>query len=303
MSEPLQSPPARNPGVDVVVVSYNSREQLRGCVQPLASVPGVAVVVVDNASQDGSAAALADLPVTVIPLEHNGGFAHGCNVGWRAGSAEYVLFLNPDARLDAESLARLAAVLDGSGSVGIVGPRIMASDGALDFSQRRFPRLRSTFAHALFLNRAFPRSQWASEMVRDPAAYERPASPEWISGACMLVRRSLLERVGGWDEEFFLYCEDKDLCFAARAAGYDVRFEPSAIAVHQGGASSNSTLMPVLAASRIRYAEKHQGRTVAWLERVGVGLTALTHILVTRGGMAVRSGHAASLRAVASRRP
>jgi N-acetylglucosaminyl-diphospho-decaprenol L-rhamnosyltransferase len=303
MSEPLQSPLAPNPAVDVVVVSYNSREQLRGCVQPLASVPGVAVVVVDNASQDGSAAALADLPVRVIPLEHNGGFAHGCNVGWRAGNSKYVLFLNPDARLDAESLARLAEVLDRSESVGIVGPRIMARDGALDFSQRCFPRLRSTFAHALFLNRAFPRAQWASELVREPTAYERAGSPEWISGACMLVRRSLLERLGGWDEEFFLYCEDKDLCFAARAAGYDIRFDPSATAVHQGGASSDSTLMPVLAASRIRYAQKHRGRTVAWLERVGVGLTALTHIVVTRGGMTVRSGHAASLRAVASRRP
>src|SRR5262249_3794821 len=116
MSEPLQSPLAPNLDVDVVVVSYNSREQLRGCVQPLASVPGVAVVVVDNASQDGSATALGDLPVRVIPLDHNGGFAHGCNVGWRAGNAEYVLFLNPDARLDEESLARLAGVLDRSES-------------------------------------------------------------------------------------------------------------------------------------------------------------------------------------------
>src|SRR4051812_13174606 len=98
--------------VDVVVVSYNSRDALRDCVGPLAGEPGVEVFVVDNDSPDRSLEVVAGLPVHAIQLDSNGGFAVGCNAGWRRGSAPYVLFLNPDARIDAQSLAVLAGVLD-----------------------------------------------------------------------------------------------------------------------------------------------------------------------------------------------
>jgi GT2 family glycosyltransferase len=285
--------------VDVVVVSYNSRDDLRPCLEPLLPVDGVHAIVVDNASPVESLSVLEGLPVTTIPLDHNGGFAHGCNAGWHAGSSPYVLFVNPDARVDPDALVRLAAVLDSESDVAIVAPRIVESDGALDFSQRRFPRLTSTYAHALFLNRLFPRAAWSSELVRDPAAYDRPASPEWASGACLLVRRTLLEQLGGWDEGFFMYCEDKDLCRRARSAGFSVRYVPDAVVRHEGGASApRASLAHVLAESRLRYARKHRSRVAAELERAGIGLTALTHLVVSRGGRAARAGHAASLRAV-----
>jgi N-acetylglucosaminyl-diphospho-decaprenol L-rhamnosyltransferase len=144
--------------VDVVIVSYNSREQLRACVEPLASLDDVRVVVVDNASKDGSLDAVADLPVDAIGLERNGGFGHGCNVGWRVGTAPHVLFLNPDARIDRVSLDRLVADLEQAVAAGGVAPRIVHTDGTLDYSQRRFPRLRSTYAQALFLHRIFLRA-------------------------------------------------------------------------------------------------------------------------------------------------
>ena len=136
--------------VDVVVVSYNSRDHLRACVEPLASVDDVHVIVVDNASPDAGLDVVADLPITRIARQQNGGFGAGCNTGWRVGDAPYVLFLNPDARIDAESLRRLAGVLDATPGAGGVAPRITHVDGSLDFSQRRFPRLRSTYARALF---------------------------------------------------------------------------------------------------------------------------------------------------------
>jgi GT2 family glycosyltransferase len=284
--------PAR--AVDVVVVSYNSGDRLRACVAPLAELAGVRAIVVDNASPVESLGALEGLDVTTIQLDHNGGFAHGCNVGWRAGSAEYVLFLNPDARVEQDAVERLALVLDDDPRVGIAAPRILEPDGALDFSQRRFPRLRSTYAHALFLHRVFRGAPWTSELVQDPAAYVHSGSPEWASGACLLVRRSVLEELDGWDEGFFMYCEDKDLCRRARDAGHDIRFEPAAVVRHEGGASApRSSLASTLAESRVRYARKHERRLHAELERAGIALTALTHLVAGHG----RAGHARALRA------
>jgi N-acetylglucosaminyl-diphospho-decaprenol L-rhamnosyltransferase len=292
------------PLVDVVVVSFNSCEHLRGCVEPLVGIDDVRVTIVDNASSDGSLEAVADLPVTTISLERNGGFASGSNAGWRAGEGAYVLLLNPDARIDQESLYELVQALERDPAAGAAAPKILAASGELHYSQRRFPRLRSTYGQALFLHRIFPRATWADELVRREENYERAGSPEWVSGACMLVRRSALEELGGLDEGFFLYCEDTDLCRRLRNAGHDVRFEPEALALHEGGASSpRSGLLPVLAASRIRYARKHYGRLRVLLERIGIGLGAVTHLVAGRGGAAARSGHARALRAVLSGSP
>lgn len=284
------------PFVDVVVVSYNSRAHLRGCVEPLAALNGMRAIVVDNASSDGSLDALAGLDVTAIALRENRGFAAGCNAGWRAGSAPYVLFLNPDARIDDVAVLRLAGVLEREPSAGAAAPRILDADGRLDFSQRRFPRLRSTYAQAFFLHRLFPRARWVDEVVREPEAYDRAASPDWVSGACVLVRRTALERLGGWDEGFFHYCEDTDLCQRLRDLGYEVRYEPGATAVHAGGASApRAALLPRLAASRVRYARKHRGAAGAALERAGIALGALTHLVASRGGLDRRAGHVRSL--------
>jgi N-acetylglucosaminyl-diphospho-decaprenol L-rhamnosyltransferase len=284
------------PSIDVVVVSYNSADHLRSCVEPLAGAEGVHVIVADSASSDGSLAAVAELPVTALALPENRGFAHGCNAGARAGSGDYVLLLNPDARLEPSALERMAAVAEADPQVGAVAPRIVEPDGALDWSQRRFPRVRSTFAQAFFLHRFFPQAAWSDELVRDPSAYERPGSPEWASGACLLIRRSEYDAIGGLDEGFFLYCEDMDVCRRLRDRGLDIRFEPAAVATHAGGASApRAALLPVLAASRIRYARKHRSRAVALLERLGVIVGGLTHAVVTRGGGATRRGNLRAL--------
>jgi N-acetylglucosaminyl-diphospho-decaprenol L-rhamnosyltransferase len=283
--------------VDVVVVSYNSRDRLRGCVEPLMNLKDVFVTVVDNASSDRSLDVVADLPVRTIPAGRNGGFAFGCNLGWRAGSAPYVLFLNPDARIDGQSIELLAAVLDEDHDSGAVGPKILEPDGSIAPSQRRFPRLRSTYSQAFFLHLAFPESTWADELVRGESHYTRRASPDWVSGACLMVRRSLLERLHGFDEEFFLYCEDKDLCQRIRDVGYDVIYEPAAVATHEGGASAPPEhVLPVLAASRVRYARKHRGSLPAFLERLGVAIGAMTRIVASGR----RRAHARSFRAALS---
>lgn len=226
------------PLVDVVVVAYNSGDELRGCVGPLVGDDEISVVVVDNASPEGGLESLDGLPAIRIPLDYNGGFAHGCNVGIRAGSAPYVLLLNPDTVIQPASVRQLADELAATPELGAVAPRIVYPSGELHLSQRRFPGLRSTFAQALYLNQIFPRATWASELVRTPADYERRTAPEWVSGACILFPRDLLEALGGLDEGFFLYCEDTDICRRVWDSGRSIRFVPDAEVVHVGGASA-----------------------------------------------------------------
>jgi GT2 family glycosyltransferase len=281
--------------VDVVVVSYNNRDELRACVEDLSQADGITVIVVDNASSDRSLEAVADLAVVAIQLDDNLGFGHGCNVGWRHGRSEFVLFLNPDAEMAAASVQRLAEKLGEDPATGIVGPKIVNENGAVDFSIRRFPRLTSTYAQALFVHRVLPRAAWVDEVVRDTSSYRVAGPAEWLSGACLLVRRDLLERLGGFDEGFFMYCEDKDLCRRAWAAGYAVVFEPAAVATHVGGGGASAprgNLLPVLASSRVRYADKHAGRAFAIAERLGVALGSLTHAAIGKGDSVVRRGHA-----------
>jgi N-acetylglucosaminyl-diphospho-decaprenol L-rhamnosyltransferase len=283
--------------VDIVVVAYQSRDRLRDCVQPLLGLPDVRVIVADNASPDCGIETIADLDVTCLRLPRNGGFAYGCNAGWTAGRAEYVMLLNPDATIDAASLQALVAVLDADEGVGAVAPQILDGDGHREASLRRFPRLRSTYAQALFLHRVFPRASWTDELIQDPAVYDRPGTHEWVSGACILVRRSALAQLRGLDDGFFLYCEDIDLCRRLADHGLAVRYEPAATAGHAGGASRPRVeLYAVLAASRVRYAAKHRGRLVSALERGGIVLGALTHAVLSPD-RAARAGYRAALRA------
>ncbi len=201
-------------------MSYRSAATLRGCVEPLTGIEGVRAIVVDNASPDDSVETIADLPVELVRSERNGGFSYGCNLGAARGRAPYLLFLNPDARIGADALESMLSALRNDPDTAIVGPRIVDDDGELAWSLRRFPRHRSTFAQALFAHRLLPQAAWTDELIRDPAVYDMPGTPEWLSGACMLVRRTAFEEVGGFDEGFFLYCEDTDLCRRLRDAGH-----------------------------------------------------------------------------------
>jgi len=284
--------------IDVVVVAYNSSDTLRACVEPLTQLPWVAVTVVDNACPENSARVVEDLPVRVVRSPRNGGFAYGCNLGIATGSAEFVLLLNPDAQIDAANVAALVGALNADPSLAGVGPRTVDDFGGLIFTQRRFPRLRSTYAQCLFLHRAAPGATWADEKMRDLDAYDRPGTPEWISGCCVLLRRDALASVGGLDEGFFLYLEETDLFKRLTTAGWRVGYEPRATASHVGyqSADRNAT-EPILAASRVRYARKHHGRLVAVLEAAAVTMGAFARAAVWIRRPARARGHLLAARA------
>jgi GT2 family glycosyltransferase len=128
--------------------------------------------------------------------------------------------------------------------------------------------------------------------------YDSPGTPDWVSGACMLVRRDAFAAVGGFDEDFFLYCEDTDLCRRLRDAGHDIRYEPGAGVRHVGGASSDTGQTRAIAArSRVRYARKHLRPPAARIETLGVALGEATHAAASLARPAARRGHVAALRA------
>jgi GT2 family glycosyltransferase len=285
--------------VHVVIVSYRSADTLRRCVEPLAAMPDVHVTVVDNASPDDAVTSIADLDIEVIRSPRNGGFSYGCNLGSSGSTAPFLLFLNPDARMDPPALGALCSTLRTDHSIALVAPRILEESGTLAWSQRRFPRQRSTFAQALFLHRVWPRAAWTDELIRDPEAYERPTTPDWVSGACMLVRREAFEAVGGFDEGFFLYCEDADLCRRLWDAGRTVRFEPGAQVRHIGGGSSaTGETQAIAASSRVRYAHKHFGPAGGRVQALGVALGEITHAGAALLRPASRRGHLAAVRAI-----
>ena len=242
---------------DVVVVAYNSADTIRACVEPLAADPRLRVTIVDNASRDDPADALAGLDVTLVTSSENRGFGAGCNLGWRAGRAPNVVFLNPDARIDAEGVRRLVTAL-GDDEVGLAAPKILNDDGTIQNSQHRFPKHGTTWMQALLVNRLAPNAIWAHEDVVAPDAYEHVARPDWVGGACIAVRRELLERLDGFDERFFMYCEDMDLCRRLHDLGHTVLFLPDVVASHEGGRSAPAPRRSELKyKSRIIYARIH----------------------------------------------
>jgi GT2 family glycosyltransferase len=277
--------------VDVVVVTYNSRDHIERCLELLSSDERVAVTVVDNASSDGTPEVVAPLPVRLLAQKDNRGFAAGCNHGAGAGSAPAIVFLNPDTEASSEAVLALAERLRLNPAVGAVGPRIRDEDGHLQLSQRRNPSVATSLAGAFFVPRIRPRSRWSLDLAA-PAAYDQAGSPDWISGACLAVRRSLFEQLGGFDDGFFMYYEDADLCRRIRDAGFDVRYEPSVTVVHVGGASApRARLIPTMTESRIRFARKHGGARGEAAERALAALHALTHVTLTTQGREARAGY------------
>ena len=213
---------ARPPELAIVIVSYNARADLERCLASLADAPPARpheILVVDNASTDGGPAMVRERwpAVRLLAQSRNLGFAAGCNVGIRATAAELVLLLNGDTLVPPGAIDRLCARLRASAEVAVAGPRLVDAEGVPELSFGRmiapFAELRQKVLTGLLARRARPAVAW----VRRLTAAER--HPDWVSGACLLVRRADAEAVGLLDERFFLYTEDVDFCAAIRARG------------------------------------------------------------------------------------
>jgi len=242
------------PELAIIIVSYNTRSLLRRCLSHLMPrVSGLAaqVVVVDNASSDGSAQMVwNEFPdVRVMANADNVGFAAASNQAIRATDSRYVLLLNTDAFPHDAALEELRRTMDDDGQIAVAGPRMQSADGVPLASAHRVETLGKLAAAALGIHRLLPAkvNRSAARLLGRAGAqhllnYEatRPADVDWVSGACMMVRRSAITQVGLMDERYFMYMEDEDWCRRLRQTGYRVVYVPSAKVTHCVGRSAAS---------------------------------------------------------------
>jgi N-acetylglucosaminyl-diphospho-decaprenol L-rhamnosyltransferase len=255
---------AGTPPIAVAVVNFNTRDHLEAC---LASVSAAApeVVVVDNASSDGSAEMVrSNFPeVALIENADNRGYGAGANQAIRASAQPYVLLINSDTRVRADALAALARHLDRHPKAAIVGPRLLDLDGTPQVSAFPFPTPLQSFLQMTFFGTLIRRVARLHYPYWPAFPPDTPGLPPWLLGAALAVRRAAFDAVGGFDEGFFMYSEEVDLCYRLRAAGWEVQFTPLAEVVHVGGASTtqNRVAMEVqrYAATRQFY-RKHYSR-------------------------------------------
>ena len=256
------------PEIAVVLVDYNAGDEIIHALESVATELQGRVwegVVVDNASAESCAAQVARFApaVSLISNAVNVGFGTAVNQAIAATTAPLVLIMNPDARLEPGALAGLEAVLAAHDACALAGPRILNLDGTVQGSARGDPdMLTGLFGRRQVLTRWLPWLPAARRNVIDPSALDPRESHvvDWLSGACLLGRRSALARVGGFDERYFLYWEDADLCRRLRHAGYHVRYVPAATAVHRVGHSSRTAQAASIRAfhaSARRYYDTH----------------------------------------------
>ena len=236
--------------VSVIVVAHDSGEDLARCAQGvLAQAEALELVVVDNASRDGSLRQLPAEPrVRLVLNPDNRGFARACNQGAELARGDLLLFLNPDCVLPAGALAALLQAMRSRPGIGVLGAQLLDADGSLQAaSHRADPSPWRAVRHALGLDRTARDRSPASAAQGDaggrtpPTAATTPsdiAGVDAVSGALMLVPRSVFAEIGGFDEGYVLHCEDLDLCRRIRARGHQVAFAPAVRVPHAKGTSS-----------------------------------------------------------------
>ncbi len=231
------SPTTRRPRVGCVIVDFNAGAHLSAAVHSILSQGVEAVVVVDNAGGGASIRALGgrSRDVVVVTPGRNLGFGAGANRGVAAlDDADYVVVANPDVVLHDGAVDALVGALEAHRDWGIVGPTILTEAATPYPSMRRFPSVADAVGHAT-LGRVWPRNPFTRRYREQGAAADGTA--DWVSGSCFIVRRTLFEQLGGFDERYFMFAEDMDLCWRARRAGVEVGTAADAVVTHAEGVS------------------------------------------------------------------
>jgi hypothetical protein len=271
----------------IVIVSWNVRDLLRRCLQSLndhsCSLLPQRIVVVDNDSSDGSAEMVAaEFPAVELLRRENRGFSAGNNAGlqraaelWANAPIEecFAFLLNPDTEVAPGALDALVDAMHTQARAGLIGPQLRYPDGAVQSSRRRFPTLALALVESTWAAASAPAALFDHYYVRD-ASDDAPCRVDWVVGAAMLVRRAVIEQVGGLDDAtFFMYSEETDWCRRIVQAGWEVWYWPAARIVHHEGRSSgqvSARRMMLFNTSKVRYFRKHHGEMQA--ERLRHGL-------------------------------
>ena len=277
--------------LDVVIVAYRSRELLRGCLRSLREHPPsipMKVTVVDNASGDGTTEMVAsEFPdVDLVASPANLGFAAATNLGVGRWGAAYLLALNPDTAVTKGALDTLLATLEAHPEIGVVGPRLLRPDGTLDHAAKRsFPTPLSALGHFTGVGRR----EGATGRLAAYRAPEVESGPvDAVNGAFMLMRRAEFERVGGFDEGYWMYMEDLDLSYTLRRAGLGTWYEPAATVMHVKGGTTGGERSARLNwhfhRGMCRFYRKHYAAERSWIVNVAVyaGIAVKAGLAVTQ---------------------
>ena len=265
--------------LSIVIVNYNGGAVLPSCLKAIDSASAglkVQTIIVDNGSDDRSGLSCCDnLSIRVICLGKNLGFSAANNIGIREAHGRYFLLLNSDCFVQPGLFQMLMSILDENPRAAVVGPRLLNKDGTLQPSCHNFPSplvflleqsmLWRLLQHMPILN-TFP--------LQIAQPHDKAGKVDWVSGSCMLVRPTALHQVGGFDNAFFFYWEEADLCFRLKQEGWDTLFEPAACAVHLGGGSTTqSGMLMLFFTSLYRFYAKH------YLRRQFVTVRALVRLM------------------------
>jgi len=255
------------PRVSVLIVNFRTYDETDRCLESLRSASfATECIVVDHGSDEPALARLRRVhpDVRFVATAGNPGFGAGINRAAALTRGDLLLVLNPDTIVDCDVVPRLSAWMDSHARTAIVAPLIATADGAIEASARAFPGWSTVLGgRSTWLSRAWPSNPLSRRNLLTGSEVREPIDVDWVSGACMLIRRDAFDAVGGFDEGFFLYWEDADLCRRLGIAGWRVTYYPGCRVTHRGGRSSRHRAIGSAIAfhrSVFRYYLKHGGR-------------------------------------------
>lgn len=230
--------------VSFIIVDYNTFVPLQKLIDTIREKTKdirYEIIVVDNSEDTKKSFFQKNYPdIDYIPNSKNLGFSKAANIGIRHSTGRYFLLLNPDTRLKNNVAMLLAGFLDQHPDVGIAGGKILNDDESIQFSCRSFPSYKTAFFNRYsLLTRILPGNKYSTEYINPLDSHNKTAAVDWLSGSCMMLRKQALEVVGLFDEDFFMYCEDVDICRRMKLLGWKVVYYPEAIIYHTIGRSSS----------------------------------------------------------------
>ncbi len=230
----------------IIIVSYNSLDYLKECLDSIFSNPPGSryeIVIVDNASIDGTSGFIENNYPTVALISNNKniGFAAANNKAIKSTRSGYILLINSDCEVKGDALDRLVKFIDADPEIGIAGPKIINSDGSIQPSCRNFPSFFGAAAHTLLTN-IYPDNPFSKKYKLIDVSRDKPFKVDWVSGSCMIIRRSALVDTGPLDENYFMYVEDLDICYRMWQANWKVYYMPDSEILHHTGGSGGGNI-------------------------------------------------------------
>lgn len=283
--------------LSITICSWNTVEDLRACLASLRAealaVPGFEVIVVDNASADGSPDMVAaEFPeFTLLRQDVNLGFTGGHNLAISRRKGRHVALLNSDTVVHPGAVRTVLDYMAAHPEVGVVGPKLLNPDGSLQYSCRKFPDPLAAAFRNTFLGRWFPQNKYVRDYLMTDVGHDQTREVDWVSGAAMFIRGDLVDTIGGLDDGYFMYCEDTDFCKRTWEAGYKVVYVPEAVVTHAIGRSTDRVANKMIVRfhkSMYRFYKKHLIPRVWAPLRPGC-LALAAAALATRAGLFLAS--------------